>query len=124
MEGPGTAQQLGRGRGRDAATPRLRAPYQPLPEISDRVPGTAGYALAQLVEGFVLLLLEIHRHYLCARSETLRDSTETLGNRVPGVGFEPTRPLGAAEFKSATTTSSVTRALVPFSHQEGRRAIG
>ncbi len=29
---------------------------------------------------------------------------------MPGVGFEPTRPLGAAEFKSATSTDSVTRA--------------
>lgn len=30
---------------------------------------------------------------------------------VPGVGFEPTRPLRTAEFKSATTANSVTRAV-------------
>ena len=35
------------------------------------------------------------------------------------MGFEPTRPLGAAEFKSATTTNSVTRAVVVFSHRVG-----
>ena len=33
------------------------------------------------------------------------------------MGFEPTRPLRAAEFKSATTTNSVTRAFDPFSQR-------